>query len=129
MTGKTSSISNQTPMQQYHASQFTLSILGDSEKTPVQFQSNASRTTRAQDTDEHGNRMSLLPSAKRPKAPSTKRKDVTLGTKDKKEIVTMNTTSEKNEEGTSQVKGAEEIATRKVETRQKNASQVKDKRS
>ena len=40
--------------------------------TPIasQFQSNASKLTRNQDTDEDGNRMSILPSKKRPLVPS-----------------------------------------------------------
>lgn len=70
-----------TPADNYEASQFTLNILGDSdkasEKTPTQF-SNASKKTKMQDTDEDGNRMSILPSKKRPIVPSSEIKEVTV---------------------------------------------------
>nr|AEV53961.1 RecQ-like protein [Stylonychia lemnae] len=88
------SISNQmtTPSDNYQTSQFTLNILGESGKasaknnqeTPKQFNQNPSKLTKIQETDEEGNRMSILPSKKRPsivpstgkKAPSVKKAKV-----------------------------------------------------
>eukprot|EP00347_Sterkiella_histriomuscorum_P010247 403377026 len=94
-----------TPIDTYKASQFTLNVLGDSNNqdglkagkkshaTPVasQFNSNESKMTRLQSTDEEGNRQSIMPGR-----PSISNAGSTVATKKAPSVRKAKATATKN---------------------------------